>query len=493
MDSWKVLQPKFGENGGIYERWDESKPEGQKGFEGYAPRQNVSRAPGLWQHIKISFQAPRFDSLSGRKIENARILLVELNGVTIHEDVELTGPTRGGITGEEATLGPLRLRGDHGPVALRNIKVTTYDKPRPQLLNLTYTIYKGRYQEEEPDYKKLPTEAAGTSVILTSNVSKIPNEYLIRYIGTLRVKEPGTYAFDINASGGRGLIRINNQVLVTFSEGSGKKNVRLPTGDLPFELLYSKFISYFKSGFGLAVAGPGIREYPMSGDVSINSNIPVDPILVPAQVNTILRSFMDLPGGERVMHGVNVGSPKQVHYMYDMDHAMIVQLWRGGFLDATPMWHGRGDGSSRPVGSVLYFGTPGMALGKLSSLQDAWLTDTANAGYRAKGYVLDKSGQPIFRYQIYGAVIDDATKVLEGGEGIQREISVQNPSPGLYIRLADGKTIENASDGFYLIDDKTYYLRIDDAGGAKPIVREINSRKELLLPVRNKLTYSIHF
>jgi hypothetical protein len=57
------------------------------------------------------------------------------------------------------------------------------------------------------------------------------------------------------------------------------------------------------------------------------------------------------------------------------------------------------------------------------------------------------------------------------------------------IRLA----IENASDGFYLIDDKTYYLRIDDAGGAKPIVREINSRKELLLPVRNKLTYSIHF
>src|SRR3954454_23473015 len=80
LDSWGVINPKAGDNGGIYERWNENKPEGQKGYEGHAPRQNASRAPGLWQHIKISFQAPQFDA-QGKKTDNAKILRVELNGV----------------------------------------------------------------------------------------------------------------------------------------------------------------------------------------------------------------------------------------------------------------------------------------------------------------------------------------------------------------------------------------------------------------------------
>jgi hypothetical protein len=98
LDSWGVLNPKPGDNGGIYERWDESRPEGKKGFEGYAPRQNVSKAPGLWQHLKISFRAPRF--VNGVKTENAMMLSVELNGVLIHENVDLFGPTRGALEGE---------------------------------------------------------------------------------------------------------------------------------------------------------------------------------------------------------------------------------------------------------------------------------------------------------------------------------------------------------------------------------------------------------
>lgn len=35
------------------------------------PRMNVCKAPGLWQNLKVSFQAPVFDS-SGRKVSNAR-------------------------------------------------------------------------------------------------------------------------------------------------------------------------------------------------------------------------------------------------------------------------------------------------------------------------------------------------------------------------------------------------------------------------------------
>ena len=53
---------------------------------------------------------------------------------------------------------------------------------------------------------------------------------------------------------------------------------------------------------------------------------------------TILRSFVDLPGNVRLTHSVNVGSPEGLHYTYDMDNGMLAQVWRGGFLDATPMW-----------------------------------------------------------------------------------------------------------------------------------------------------------
>ena len=490
LDSWGVTNPKAGDNGGIYERWNESKPEGQKGYEGHSPRQNASRAPGLWQHIKISFQAPQFNA-AGKKIDNAKILRVELNGVPIQENVEMSGPTRGALGTDEAAKGPLRFQGDHGPVAFRNIKITAYDKPRPELINLKYSIYKGKY-ETEPDYKKLPPEAEGTSVIVSSNVNNIQNEFLIRYTGTLQVKEAGEYNFNLSTPGGRGILKIKEQTVIPIGgQGKATGKVTLPAGDFPFELLYSKFLDFAKPALGLAVAGPGIREYVIS-DANITSQEVVDPILIHAPVNTLLRSFVDVDT-IRVTHAVNVGSPQQVHYTYDMDKGMIVQLWRGNFLDATPMWHSRGDGSSRPVGMVQRFGKPMLALERLSTADAAWSADTAGTGYRPKGYILDDSDRPTFRYQIYNNVVNDVTRVLPGNQGIRREIALQSPAANLYVRLAEAKKIETVSDGLYLLNDKSYYIRIEDAANAKPLIRDANGQKELIIPIQNKVSYSILF
>lgn len=490
LDSWGVLNPKAGDNGGIYERWNESKPEGQKGYEGHPPRQNASRAPGLWQHMKISFQAPRFNA-AGQKTENAKILRVELNGVPIQENVELTGPTRGAVANQEVARGPLRFQGDHGAVAFRNIRMTVYDKPRPELLNLKYSLYKGRY-EAEPDYKKLPPEAEGTSVLLSSNVSSLANEFLIRYTGTLRVKEPGEYTFNLTAPGGRGSMRLNNQVVIPL-DGRGRRTgkVTLAAGDIPFELLYTKFLDFAKPALGLAVAGPGIREYIIS-DANVSSNDPVDPILMQANTNTILRSFMDLSDNIRITHAVSVGSPEKVHYTYDLDKGAIVQAWRGEFLDATAMWHGRGDGSSRPVGMLQRFGKPALAVEQLTSPQAAWIEDTTGSGYRPRGYVLDASNRPAFRYTVYGASINDAATVLENSQGLHREITLQSPAENLFVRIATAKNIETVSNGLYVLDDKTYYIRMDDAN-AKPVIRDAAGGKELIVPIQNKIGYAILF
>lgn len=88
-----------------------------------APRVNAAKAPGEWQKFKILFQAPKFDK-DGKKTANARFLGVTLNEQVIHENVEMKGPTPGGISGKEVPEGPLMFQGNHGPVAYRNIKIT---------------------------------------------------------------------------------------------------------------------------------------------------------------------------------------------------------------------------------------------------------------------------------------------------------------------------------------------------------------------------------
>jgi len=118
FDSWGVEHPKHSDCGGIYERW-----KNDKGYEGHAPRVNASKAPGQWQSFDVVFRAPRFDA-SGKKTENARFLKVAHNGQIVHENVEVTGPTRAAHwENDEKPLGPLMLQGDHGPVAYRNLRL----------------------------------------------------------------------------------------------------------------------------------------------------------------------------------------------------------------------------------------------------------------------------------------------------------------------------------------------------------------------------------
>jgi len=110
------------ECGGIYPRWDPKRGKGKQGFEGHSPRAGASRPPGQWQTFDVVFRAPRFDA-AGKKIANARFVKVEHNGKVVHENVELTGPTRAAAFRDEAATGPIMLQGDHGPVAYRNIRV----------------------------------------------------------------------------------------------------------------------------------------------------------------------------------------------------------------------------------------------------------------------------------------------------------------------------------------------------------------------------------
>jgi hypothetical protein len=119
LDSYGKAAVGVHDCGAIYERWNDAT---NKGFEGTPPSANASKPPGEWQSFDITFTAPRFDA-DGKKTANAKFVKVVHNGTLIHENVEVTGPTRGGGNIEKPT-GPLRVQGDHGPVAIRNLRVT---------------------------------------------------------------------------------------------------------------------------------------------------------------------------------------------------------------------------------------------------------------------------------------------------------------------------------------------------------------------------------
>ncbi len=117
LDSHGVATPDYPGNecGGIYPEWI-----GEANVRGHSPAENASRPAGEWQSFDVVYRAPRFDA-GGRKTRNARFERVVHNGRLVHRDVEVLGPTRVGLP--EAAAGPLRLQGDHGPVAFRELRL----------------------------------------------------------------------------------------------------------------------------------------------------------------------------------------------------------------------------------------------------------------------------------------------------------------------------------------------------------------------------------
>jgi hypothetical protein len=84
-----------------------------------APTVNMCYPPLQWQTYDIDVTPAKYED--GKKASNTR-LTVKHNGVVIHDNVEVKGPTGGGVA-EDGTPQSIRLQ-DHGnPMRFRNIWV----------------------------------------------------------------------------------------------------------------------------------------------------------------------------------------------------------------------------------------------------------------------------------------------------------------------------------------------------------------------------------
>src|SRR5690554_285282 len=251
-------------------------------------------------------------------------------------------------------------------------------------------------------------------------------------------------------------------------------------------------MDWVEPGLGLAIAGPGIREFQVTNSNSVQRN-EADPILVDPKEKPLLRSFMDVPNYGRVTHAVSIGSESGVHFTYDLDHGSLFQVWRGEFLNATPMWNNRGDGSSRPLGSVIRLGSPAIPVAQLASSDQVWPTDTVGTAYKSLGYRVHANNDITFMYQTNGATIHDEVVILENGQGIKRQIKIQDGQANTYFLLAKGDSIEELNAGAYLIDDKVYYLKLEEGTNSKALIRKGAEQQELIIPVKDALVYTLLF
>jgi len=78
----------------------------------YPPLVNASRKPGEWQSYDIIFHRPRFGA-DGQLVEPARMTVFH-NGVLVHDNDELTGPT------EHKVRLPYKIRPDKLPLSLQD-------------------------------------------------------------------------------------------------------------------------------------------------------------------------------------------------------------------------------------------------------------------------------------------------------------------------------------------------------------------------------------
>ena len=251
LDSWGVRHAKYSDMGGIYRNWEK---EPGKIYMGKAPLSNPAKAPGLWQKIKISFRAPKFDA-AGKKIANARFASVELNGVKIHDNVEVPLPTGGPLENNETPAGPLMIQGDHGPVAFRNISYRLMKEIEVSLTDISYKTFKGNFKFIS-DFTDLKPASEGKTSALTCEVVEDEDAYGSIYSGTLKVPEDGRYEFSMHFTGGGRLVINNEQLINSESPTSGRRDkatINLKAGSYPVEIYNYKDASWMPPRLGLFV------------------------------------------------------------------------------------------------------------------------------------------------------------------------------------------------------------------------------------------------
>lgn len=499
LDSWNISEPRFSDVGGIYERWDDSKLEGEKGYEGFPPKINAGIAPGLWQEYHILFRAPRFDD-AGNKTENARFEKVYLNGVLIHENVEVTGPTRASEFTEEVEEAPIMLQGDHGPVAFRNIRYKAFNRTDSITLDqMNYTVYDYQGNRMPVDFENLEIIAEGvTDHFNISELSPQNEHYATVFSSNFEVPVTGDYLFETQMNNA-GNLYINGELVI---ENTGKINnqrqgniIHLTQGTHQIKVTHLQIV--WSTSLMVNYEGPNIEKRPLVGQPAVSGGSTQPPVTVqPAGTQPEIIGGFTNYGGKKRTHTVSVGDPGGIHYSYDLNNASLLKFWRDPFADVTRMWRGRGHEQLLVPINAAIEETSGFALAS-SQTDELFSEQSLLHENGVSRYEFNEAGQPVFYAELGNIILQDHIAPSESNTEFIRTLHYTSDQPLVekVARLAIGSSIDPINNSLYRIDGR-YYLDLIEDGGNAPEIAEHEGNQALIIPIlndRNQSTIQYRF
>lgn len=493
LDSWKVRDPQFSDVGGIYERWDESRPEGEQGYEGIPPKVNAGIAPGLWQEYHILFRAPRFDD-SGNKTENARFEKVYLNGVLIHENVEVTGPTRASEFTDEVEEAPIMLQGDHGPVAFRNIQYKTFSQTDSISIGpIRYQVYDFEGDRTPVNFEDLELLAEGETDSFNVFENSPKNEqFVTRFSTEIEVPTTGDYLFQTLMNNG-GNLYINDKLLI---ENTGDldnqllgNTVHLSKGTHNLELTHLQV----KWGAEATVfyEGPNMEKRTfVSGSNGGSQESPSPVIVSPTGSDPEIIGGFTNYGANKRTHTISVGDPAGIHYSYDLQNAALLKFWRDPFADVTQMWSGRGYEQLLVPMNAAIEETSGFALAS-SQTDELFNEQSLMHENGVSRYELNDAGQPVFYAEKDNITMQDHIVPSENSTEFIRSLQYNSDQmvDDRVARIARGGSIELIENSLYRIDGR-YYLDLVEDGGNNAVIAEHEESQALIIPILNNTDQS---
>lgn len=207
--------------------------------------------------------------------------------------------------------------------------------------------------------------------------------------------------------------------------------------------------------------------------------------LKPTSEPIIYRNFIEGAGSRAIA----VGYPEKVSLAFDAEQLRLALIWRGAFIDASRHWTGRGKGFEPPLGDdviPLPTGHPLQVLDQLSEPFTAPQTDASSN--RFHGYSLNEKQQPTFRYSFNGIQIEDTPIPITNNDqptALKRTLKFtgQGGTDRLWYLAARSNRIRETDRGRYRIDD-AWGMEIQSTAHEKSVVREIQGKQELLVPIR---------
>lgn len=488
MDSWGVQEPKFSDLGGVYRNWESEK---SRIYMGKSPLVNAARAPGLWQHMYISFRAPVFD-VDGKKVKNARLNLVKINGAIVHENVEIPLPTGGAVEFNEVTKGPIFIQGDHGAVAFKNIKYRLMEPEKASLGHVKYDYFEGPHVYESDFVNKKPTKSGASPEGLTWEVSEVKDLFALHLTGELDVPRDDEYYFSTIQNGNVAIYvdgdTVMKNTLAWEWNNVPKSTVTLSAGKHIIDVFYSRADNWASPALGLFIESEkmGLTPLHLPSSLILGSN------MYPLKVEVgrkprLLRAFLDFNGKRslRRTHTIGVGDPSGIHYVFDNDLGVVSCVWKGNFIDATPMWDSRGDGSFRPDGTPIFLDNT-LQFDILETENASFNSSIPEDAFKPKSYALNSfTASPIFNYEIDGLKIRDEIYPDGISNSLIRELKLETSNvlpENLQFRAAHGTKIVPLSEGVFNIDGK-YYIKLETSNHY--YIRKTGQGEELLVKLSN--------